>query len=213
MRCRPYKRLKAYDINEEMDVLRWKLTSEKKHACDGLHCVTPGKLGLYRCVFCSLSHPQALQIHALSAIGKEAVQARHDLAIARSSVCMGMPLLAPQEIVGLAAVSGMPRRYAPQSHAPLAGLHVRHPPHLTQTLNPCCCRHHAPASAPYYSKTMQCRLPNSGTVGVLLLSKVSVCVCVRPNAAWRQKSSKRSVHAWRATWSAGPAAAVRGGPV
>lgn len=45
---RPYKRLKAYEISEERDVLSWKLTSAKQHACDGLHCTTLGQLGSYR---------------------------------------------------------------------------------------------------------------------------------------------------------------------
>ena len=46
--CRPYKRLKTYEVNEEKEVLSWKLTTQKQYACQGQHCVTPGQLGSYR---------------------------------------------------------------------------------------------------------------------------------------------------------------------
>lgn len=44
---RPYKKLKAYEINEEHEVVAWKMTTQKRHTCNGQHCTTPGQLGFY----------------------------------------------------------------------------------------------------------------------------------------------------------------------
>ncbi len=46
---RPYVRLKAYELNENREVLAWKFTTRKRGQCSGEHCTRPGHLGTYRC--------------------------------------------------------------------------------------------------------------------------------------------------------------------
>ena len=52
--CRPYVRLKEYEIAEENEVLLWKFSTTKKAKCDGQHCTKPGELGTYTWV-CDVS--------------------------------------------------------------------------------------------------------------------------------------------------------------
>lgn len=30
-------------------MVAWKMTTQKRHTCNGQHCTTPGQLGFYRC--------------------------------------------------------------------------------------------------------------------------------------------------------------------